>query len=203
MATIVFLLTTLILIILIPIALIRIIQQKPVKKDLYTIALLICFYALAWLFFYINSKYVTVPLGTDICFDDWCATVTGINTDTQGQLKLPVISKDSAWVILNVTMENHAKRIAQKPSEPRIHIIDDNGAYWPTSSTGQQALEKQLGPQFELGRRLELGQSLSTRLVYKIPLTAKHPKVLIEEGPFITKLLFKGDQSVYYVSTLK
>jgi hypothetical protein len=197
MATLVFLLTTIVLVILGPMALIKAAQRKRVKRELFTIIFLVSFYALIWLFFYIDSKYVTVPLGTDVCFDDWCASVTKIDIGSQNQFKLPAIAKDSLWIVLDVTMSNHARGIPQKPSEPRIHIIDDGGGYWAFSPTGQQALEKQSGQKIQLDQRLDLGQSLSTQLVYKIPATAKHPKVLIEEGPFITKLLFKDDQSVY------
>ncbi|MHB8208974.1 hypothetical protein [Mucilaginibacter sp.] len=177
--------------------LIKIAQGKRVKRELFTIIFWVSFYALIWLFFYIDSKYITVPLGTDICFDDWCASITKIDIGNQNQFKLPVIAKDSLWVVLDVTMSNHAKGIAQKPSDPRIHIIDDDGGYWAFSPTGQQALEEQSGQKIQLGQRLELGQSLSTQLVYKIPANAKQPKVLIEEGPFITKFLFKDNQSVY------
>jgi hypothetical protein len=197
MATLIFLLTTLVLVILLPMVLVKAAQRKRVKRELLTIIFLVSFYVLAWVFFYIESKYITVPLGTDICFDDWCASITKIDIGSQNQFKLPAIANDSLWVVLDVTMSNHARGIAQKPSEPRIHIIDDGGGYWAFSPTGQQVLEKHSGQKIQLGQRLDLGQSLSTQLVYKIPANAKKPKVLIEEGPFITKLLFKDDQSVY------
>jgi len=96
-------------------------------------------------------------------------------------------------------MSNHARGIAQKPSEPRVHIIDERGNSYSYSAEGQQALEKQIGNQIRLDQRLELHQSLETQLVFDIPKEAKNLKVLIEEGPFITKLLFNENREVFLI----
>ena len=96
-------------------------------------------------------------------------------------------------------MSNHARGIAQKPSEPRIHIIDGNGNIYSFSEAGQQALERQIGKQISIGTRLELHQSVDTQLVFDLPGDAQNSKVLIEEGPFITQLLFWEDKEVFLV----
>jgi hypothetical protein len=96
-------------------------------------------------------------------------------------------------------MSNNAKGIAQKPSEPRVHIIDDNGNSYSFSPEGQLALEKQKGKQIPIDERLELHQSLETQLVFDVPKDAKGLKALIEEGPFITKLLFNENKEVFLI----
>jgi hypothetical protein len=94
-------------------------------------------------------------------------------------------------------MSNHARGIAQKPSEPRIHIIDGQGHSWVFSKEGQQALESREGKQKDIGERLELHESLGTRIVFDIPKDEKGLKAFIEEGPFITKLLLPEDKEVF------
>ena len=98
---------------------------------------------------------------------------------------------------ITIKMSNHARGIAQKPSEPRVHLIDGKGHYWPYSVKGQQALEQNAGKQPGIDSKLALGESLETQLVYAVPVNAADIKVLIEEGPFITKLLLPEDQQVF------
>lgn len=138
------------------------------------------------------SRLTPVTPGTDVCFDDWCATVTGVE-------KTAGANADSSRIILHITVSNHARGIAQKPSEPRIHIIDADGHYWGYSESGQQELEKTQGKQPGIGSRLALGESLQTKLAFAVPAKAKGLKVLIEEGPFITKILFPESQPVFII----
>ena len=95
-------------------------------------------------------------------------------------------------------MTNKARGIAQKPSEPRIHILDENGQTWSISTIGQKALEASEGFQIPIDERLELHQSLQTKIVFDIPKDAKGLKAIIEEGPpFITNLLLQNNKKVF------
>ncbi|MBK7305476.1 MAG: hypothetical protein IPI30_21340 [Saprospiraceae bacterium] len=94
-------------------------------------------------------------------------------------------------------MSNHARGIAQKPSEPRVHITDEKGNSYSFSLAGQQALEKQIGKQIPLDERLELNQSLETQLVFDVLKDARRLEILFEEGPFITRLLFNENREVF------
>jgi hypothetical protein len=96
-------------------------------------------------------------------------------------------------------MSNHARGIAQKPSEPRIHILDSDGNKFGYSPKGQILLQRLSGRQINIGQRLELNQSIETKLVCSVPRKSVGLKVLIEEGPFITHLLFPEDYSVFVV----
>ena len=66
-------------------------------------------------------------------------------------------------------MSNHARGIAQKPSEPRIHIIDEQGHWWSFSKDGQQALENIAGKQIPIDVKTGATSSLETQLVFDIP----------------------------------
>jgi len=199
MTTILFLLTFLALLVLLVTLIVKAIKGKPVKTIAKVIAIVIGGYAGLWLICYFISGYLTVPLGTDACFDDWCATVTRVELAPSLPPGLPAPPADSAWVVLHVTMSNQARGIAQKPSEPRVHLIDGRGGYWAVSDKGQQALEKTTGKLPDIGSKLELHQSLETELVFAIPAKVKKVKALIEEGPAITKLLLPEDRQVFDV----
>jgi hypothetical protein len=199
MATLLFLLTFLSVLVLFITLIAKALRNKPIKRTLKAIAFIIGAYSFLWFIFYVKSNYLVVPLGTDVCFDDWCATVVKIDKSNDVQKKIMSVSPDSTYIVLHVVMSNHARGIAQKPSEPRIHLIANKGRYWNYSVNGEQQLEKVTGKQISLGQKLELHQSLQTELVYIIPLRTKGVKVLIEEGPFISKLLLPEDQLVFPV----
>jgi len=199
MTTLLFLLSFFTLFVLSGILAVKGIRRKPVKSTVKIMGFVAGGYLVLWTAFYFISDFTPIALGTDVCFDDWCATVTQIEKGALLKAKLPSPVTDSAWVILHVKMSNHARGIAQKPSEPRIHLTDGKGAYWPYSAKGQRALDVTAGKQAGIDSRLELHQSLETQLVFEVPSNAKDLKVLIEEGPFITKLLFPEDQQVFRV----
>jgi hypothetical protein len=158
-----------------------------------TPAIILFCYGLLWTIFYFKSADIAVPFGTDVCFDDWCATIT----QAERPKTLGKQNPHGQFIVLHITMSNHARGIAQKPSEPRIHIIDGQGNSWAFSREGQQALENEIGKQPLIDERLELHQSLETQLVFDIPQDAKNIKAIIEEGPFITKLLFQDNNEVF------
>lgn len=199
MATLIFLLTFLLLLILIVRLIIKIFLKKQLKSTLLALILVIVAYSLVWLIFYFNSRYKPVKLGTDVCFDDWCASVTGIYKSKQLQNQFSILTGDSTFIVLKVRISNHARGIAQKPSEPRIHIIDEKGHSWANSLNGQQLFEKKSGTQAALDERLALHQTIETRLVFAIPANSTKLMALIEEGPFITKLLFPYDELIFEI----
>ncbi len=199
METLVFLLTFFTLLILSVIVITKAIKRKPVLPTAKKMLFITAGYLVLWIIFYLNSSYDIVPLGTDICFDDWCATITQAENGPFVQKRFSMLSADSTYIIIHITMSNHARGIAQKPSEPRIHILDAKNTVWPYSIAAQGILEKIEGKQAHLDSRLELHQSIETKLVFAVPASSTALKVLIEEGPFITKLLFPASQQVFII----
>jgi hypothetical protein len=197
MTTLIFLGTLIAILILFINLIVKLFHQKSIISTIKALVIIILSYTLLWVFFYFFSSFKTVPLGTDICFDDWCATITRFEIQDTLGIENQVINPIERFVILNIRMSNHARGIAQKPSEPRIHIMDDKGHYWSYSVEGQRALEKLEGKQIPIDIRLELHQSLETRLVFKVPYESKYLKAIIEEGPLITKLLFNDRKEVF------
>jgi hypothetical protein len=199
MTTLLFLLTFISLLVLFIILIIKVLRRKPHKRTLKTMAFIICAYAALWFVTYLKSSYTIIPLGTDICFDDWCVTVTSVEKGQDLPEQLLHVSPDSVYIVLHVTMSNHARGITQKPSEPRIHLVDEQRHYWGPSLKGTEAFEKIIGKQVSIAQKLELHESLQTQVVFAIPANARSVKILIEEGPFITKLLLPEDQQVFVI----
>ena len=170
--------------------LIKVIRRKPVRGTLVALGLIIAGYGLGWTVFKLIQKQVPVALGTQVCFDDWCATIARTERRTAG---------DSVVIILHIKMFNNARGIAQTPSEPRVHILDANGHAWAYSVKGQQDYEKDNGAQPGIAHRLELHQSLETASVFIVPKNAAGLKALIEEGPWIADLIFPADEQVFLI----
>ena len=195
MQTLYFLATILTILILVTIIVVNLIRKRPVLKTAKILLAVVTVYVFLWAMFYFKATQQTVPLFTDICFDDWCVTVTSYEKTEKIGNQAPF----GQFVILTIIMKNKARRVAQKPSEPRVRIIDDNSNSWTTSIVGQQALENIQGHLFPIDHRLELNQSLETKLVFDVPKNAYNLKILIEEGPFITKLLLRSDNKVFQI----
>lgn len=190
MTSVIFLLTILTLLVMLIRALIKLISHRPVRRTLIKISLIVVGYGLLWMLFKLSQKMVPVPLDTQVCFDDWCATVTRAERRVTG---------DSTLIVLHLEMFNNARGIAQQPSEPRVHILDSNGYAWGYSEKEQQDYEKHNGAQPGITHRLELHQSMETVLVFTVPKNASGLKALIEEGPWITNLLFPVDEQVFLI----
>lgn len=195
MATLIFLATIFTIVILIIRIIIKAVKHKSISTSIRLLATVFLTYGVLWTIFYFISGSKAIALGTDICFDDWCVTVTKIEQQS-------AIGNEKAkgqFIILHIKMSNQAKGIAQKPSEPRVHINDDQRHSWTFSKQGQNAIENLKGKQIAIDQKLELHQSLETLLVFDIPKDAKNCNVLIEEGPFITKLLLHEDNKVFQI----
>jgi hypothetical protein len=200
MSTLLFLAVIMLVLVLMAGILSNAIRRRSVQKNARLLTGVVAAYVLIWVICYFSSGDKPVPFLTDVCFDDWCATVEGV--DTAGTLGMGrnAIRAQGVFLILHVRMSNHARGIAQKPSEPRIHIVDGQGNVWAFSSRGQQALESTEGKQNEIGERLELGESKQTKIVFDIPRREKGLKALIEEGPFITAFLLPEDKVVFLLN---
>ena len=124
MATLIFLGTIFSIVVLVIKLLLNLIRHKSIISIFRTIVIITISYCLLWGIFYIkNMNNKVIPLGTDVRFDDWSATVTIIeHPETIGGE-----NPSGQFIVLHITMTNRARGIAQKPSEPRVHILDSHG----------------------------------------------------------------------------
>jgi len=189
-----FIATLLLTLFLVITILLKIIRKKPVYQSLKTLSFIIIIYMLVWVISYSTRAIKPVNFVEDICFDDWCATISSFERLTNIDNR----KADGQFFILTVKMTNKAKGISQKPSEPSIHIMDNLGHIWAFSTVGQKAYESLQGVQIPIDQRLELNQSLQTKIVFDIPKDAAGLKAVIEEGPpFINNLILQTDKKVF------
>ena len=199
MATLIFILTILLLLIFCIIAVVNSIKRRPLEPVFKKIGYVAGGYTLIWLVFKFLQAQIPVPFGTDVCFDGWCATVTNVEQSSEIQKQFSAAGTDSTCFIMHIRMSNHARGIAQTPSEPRIHIQDDHHHSWSYSKRGQQLLENISGKQPGIDSKLDLHELKETMLVFFVPKTASGLNAIIEEGPSITNLLFAEDKSVFFI----
>src|SRR5436305_10269164 len=109
---------------------IKIIKHKSSMATFRTIEIILFCYGLLWVIFYFKSTEIAVPFGTDVCFDDWCATVM----QAERPKTLGDQNPHGQFIVLHMKMSNHARGIAQKPSEPRVYLIDEQGHSWAFST---------------------------------------------------------------------
>ena len=174
---------------------IQAVRRQPVGSTVRVLALVVLGYAVVWAVCYGQRRDQAVALGTPVCFDDWCATVTRLDTPAV----LATTRPQGHFLVVQLALANHARGIAQKPSAPRVHLLDGQGHRWAYSARAQQALQQVRGFQLPLDQRLALHQTVATQLAFDVPRQARNLRVLIEEGPFITQLLLPQDQAVFPV----
>ena len=140
-------------------------------------------YALLWVILFYALKPSNIPLGQDVCFDDWCASV--VRKEFTHELN----HAKGNFAVLTVRISNKAKRVAMKPDNPGIVISDEKeNSYFP-SEKGQKLLDQERGEQYLLDRKLESGESLQTRIVFEVPEGSHIFKAQIQEGPEWLKYL--------------
>lgn len=189
MPTLIFLVTVLLLLVLFAGMAVKLIRRKPIARNLGIMAVIVLAYGLVWLVFALSQKKVCVPMGTQVCFDDWCATVVKAERKA---------APSHTVILLHIRMVNAARGIAQTPSGPSVHIFDANGNVWPYWVQGQYDYEKRNGTQPGIGHRLALHQTMETVIVFKVPPGAPALKAIIQEGPpWVNALLFWQDEQVF------
>lgn len=107
----------------------------------------------------LSSRRVDLSIGTEQCFDDWCAAVTGA-------------IRNPGSVDVNLAVRSKARRATFRPDHPKIHLID-------------LATEHLVAPASEdgppLAQRLAPGDHFEKH--YRFPANGvTEPAILVEEG---------------------
>jgi hypothetical protein len=191
----VFLITT---VILTAVLAYRKVRRRSIGK--LSVAILSCLiaYAVTLVGVSLTSETRQLQLGTDKCFDDWCATITGIRL-------LPKAGEGSSSKVVVVTLRisNHARRAAFRPSQPRVTLVLSSGEMLSPSASAQSEFEKQSGPQENLAKRVVAGETFQTSLAFEVPSVTHEASVLLLEGPAaITRFLVGDEDSILHRKTV-
>ncbi len=165
------------------------------RSRFHRIAILVCVgaYAAILVGFSLSSKTRQLPLGTDKCFDDWCATVTGARSlpNSNG----PV---DTKLVAVSFRVTNRARRAVFRPSQPRVALVLPAGEVVTASAAAQLEFEKQAGPQETLAKRLTAGEGFQTTLIFEVPRATRDASVVLLEGPNVITRFLAGDENSFF-----
>ena len=95
----------------------------------------------------------------------------------------------------------------QKPSAPLtpnariVSVHDENGNVYFPSPEGQRILDLAQAAGTPMTTPLGPGQTYTTSLVFDLPVSARTPTLLIQEGDFITRLLIGHENSPLHKKT--
>jgi hypothetical protein len=127
MASLIFLLSILSLLVLIIILILKASRGRPLIATFKKIGWLIAGYTVAWIVFRILWIQVPVPFGTDICFDDWCATITGYESGATIQKQFSALGTESDWLVLHVRMPGESHKNPLNPGYTSGMTRDGHG----------------------------------------------------------------------------
>jgi hypothetical protein len=171
----------------------RTMRGRQVRGPVIAILVCFCIYATVLVGVSLLSRTRKLALGTDKCFDDWCATVINARStpDADG-------STTTKRVAVTLRVTNRAQRAAFRPSQPRISLVLAAGVEVTPSVDGQREFEKQAGPQDDLAKRLVAGESFESTLVFEVPAATREASVVLLEGPVIITRFLVGDENSFW-----
>jgi hypothetical protein len=132
-----------------------------------------------------TSRERRVPLGTLLCFGDWCATVDNVQNAAASPDHDRVVTAD-------VRITSVAKRVEMRGSHPAVYLIDADGTWYQarTSDTDRR-----------LDDAILAGQSFASRVHATVPGHASIVAARIWEGAFLDKLVPFDEESPLHRKT--
>jgi len=125
-----------------------------------------------------------VPLGSSLCFDDWCVSVTGVQAASA--------AGSERTVTADVRVFSEAKRVTQRGSGPRIFLIDDRRRWFEAMPSPRDTpLDAELGP----------GEAFATRVHARVPPGTRIVAVRVWEGGWLDRLVPFDEESPFHGKT--
>jgi hypothetical protein len=156
--------------------------RRPVIRTAMATGATLLVYFAALLIVGVASQQVNLPRGTAKCFDDWCASPVAA-------------SRIGKYLVIELRVSSIARGTAQRPDEPRVSLISDDGNTYDASPDGLDAVDRRFGSQRPLDSRIEPGDAFTTKLAYELPTAASSVKVVIDEGPPWLTAVIIGDEN--------
>jgi hypothetical protein len=171
----------------------RKLRRRPAKKLVFALAGCAFAYGVILMALSLSSKTRQLALGTDKCFEDWCASVMGAHS-------VPGASKTAGrkFVAVALRISNRARGAAFRPSQPRVMLVLPSGEVINSSVAAQHEFEKQAGPQEDIAKRLLAGESFLTTVVFEVPSATSKASVQLLEGPSVITQLLVGDENSFF-----
>jgi hypothetical protein len=171
----------------------RKVRGRPTQKLVFALVGCTCAYAVVLMAVSLSSETHQLALGTDKCFDDWCASVLGA-----WHVPGPNTTAGAKLVAIELRISNRARGAAFRPSQPRVTVVLPSGELVNSSISAQQEFEKHAGPQEDIAKRLVAGESFQTTLVFELPNATSKASVQLLEGPSLITRLLVGDENSFF-----
>jgi hypothetical protein len=160
-----------------------VVKGLPTRASLGPFGAMIALYAAMLFAGSMVSRERHVPLGTVLCFDDWCVRVA----DIKGS-----VSTTDRVVTADVRVSSDAKRVTQSGSNPQIFFIDNHGTWYATRT--DPALPT-------MSRSIAPGESFLTRVNAHVPAHATIVAVRVWEGGWLDDLVPFDEESPFHRKT--
>jgi hypothetical protein len=171
----------------------RTFRGRPIRRIALAILVCWCAYAATLIAVSFSSETRSLTLGTDKCFDDWCAAVIGARS-----MPNPNGPIGTKLVAITLRVSNRARQAAFRPSQPRVSLLLASGDALYPSAVAQREFEKQGGPQEDLAKRLVAGDKFQTTLVFEVPAATREASVALLEGPAVLTRFLVGDENSFF-----
>lgn len=168
-------------------------RGRPTRKLFFAMVVCLCAYMVILIAVSLASTTRQLALGMDKCFDDWCATVAGARS-----LTISNEANGTRFVAIALRISNRARRAAFRPSQPRVTLVLPAGGSVSPSNSAQRELEKQMGPQEDLAKRLVAGDSFQTAVAFEVPAATREASIVVLEGPSLITRFLVGDENSFF-----
>jgi len=156
-----------------------VIRSRPLQTPLWTLLVVVAIYGASLAAGSLLTRDRYVPLGTTMCFDDWCANVTGVH-------------RSGTALVADVRVSSIAQRVTQSASNPRFYFIDERGMWYAaTVRDSHPSLKTPVAP----------GESFDTRVAADVPAGAAIVAVRVWEGGWIDHLVPFDEQAPLHGKT--
>jgi len=119
-----------------------------------------------------------MSIGEDRCFDEMCFAVTGVQRTASIGSAGSMTKAQGVFFIVDVKITDRGGH-AQKENGRNGVIVDQSGQIYRESQAGLLALSQVGGPLPGLDSKVEAGQSVATKLVFDVPVSAAQPAFVL------------------------
>ena len=165
---------------------VRFVRRRSAYALLRALAVVVAGYALVLVAGGLFSHDRRISLGTMLCFDDWCATVTGVRA-------LPGPTMGRKTVVASLIVSSAARRRIQRGSDPRVDVIDDAGVWYHA--------DRIAGAFADLRAPVGPGESFRTDVSTVVPTRASIAAVRVWEGAWIDDIIPFDEESPFHGKT--
>lgn len=150
------------------------------------------------------SPQRTLAVGEDRCFDEMCFAVTGFHRAPAIESAGSVTRAHGVFLIVDARVSSRSQGHAQREAGRKGLVIDQAGNAYEVSPEGMQALARVEGPLPGLDAEVAPGQSVSTKLVFDVPVNALHPAFTLGTNlsVFPPRLVIADDEHFLHKPTI-